>query len=216
MKKILLIEDQKDISKNIKDFLEIYDFKVNTFYSWETWLKSALEYDYDLILLDIWLPKLNWFIVCEEILKQKNIPILFITAREFIEDKLFWLKLWAQDYIIKPFDLRELKARIEIHLKNNKTQKNIFIYNNISLDFENLIFKFQNNIIHLNQKEIEILKLICNNWTNITTRNEIIENIWWESALFDSDSKLDVYISTLRQKLSKDFIKTQKWFWYHL
>lgn len=218
MKKILLIEDQKDISNNIKKFLEIHDYFVKQVFNWNDWLEEWIKEDFDLILLDIWLPKLNWFLVLEKILQKKEVPIIFITAKEYIEDKLFWLKLGAKDYIIKPFDLRELLARIEIHLTkslNVKTKK-VFKKENILIDFENLLFEVNNKIVNLQQKEVEILKLLIENEWNIVTRNEIIEKTWWEKALFNSDWKLDVHISNLRNKFWKDFIKTIKWFWYKI
>lgn len=216
MKKILLIEDNKDISNNIKDYLEIHNFEVNQIYNWELWLSEALNKNYDLVLLDIWLPKTNWFIICQKLREKNDIPIIFITAREFIEDKIFWLKLWANDYIVKPFDLRELLARIEIHLKNKNKISDIFTKNDINLDFENRLFKKWEIEIILTQKEIDILKIIIENWEKISSRTYLIEQMWWDKWLFNSDWKLDVYISNLRSKFGKDFIKTVKWIWYKM
>lgn len=216
MKKILLVEDNKDISKNITEYLQMNHFEVIQVFDWEKALYEALKYDYNLILLDIWLPKWNWFYLCENILKNKQVPIIFITARELIEDKIFWLKIWAKDYIVKPFDLRELLLRINIHIEKQITKNTIFKQNNIKIDFEKRIILKWKKSISIPPKEWDILQIIINNWKNITSRTSIIELIWWEKALFDSDWKLDVYISHLRDKLGKDFIKTVKGVWYTL
>lgn len=216
-KKILLIEDNKEISKNIKEFLELENFVVTCRFDGETGLQKAVENDFDLVILDIGLPKLNGFLVCEKILKNKNIPILFLTAREFIEDRIFGLKLGAYDYIVKPFDLRELELRIEIALKKSTPKvENIFQKGNISLDFENHIFTLDQKETSLPQKEIEIIQMLIQKCPNIVSRSEIIETIWGESWLFESDGKLDVHISNIRSKLGKDFITTVKWVGYRV
>ncbi|MDP5039186.1 MAG: response regulator transcription factor [Candidatus Gracilibacteria bacterium] len=210
-KKILLIEDNKEISKNIKEFLELENFSVTCCFDGESGLQKAVENDFDLVILDIGLPKINGFLVCEKILKKKNIPILFLTAREFIEDRIFGLKLGAYDYIVKPFDLRELELRIEVAMKKSTPKfENIFQKENISLDFVNHIFSIDKKDILIPQKEIEIIQILIKNSPNIVSRSEIIESIWGESALFESDGKLDVHISNIRSKLGKDFISTVK------
>jgi len=209
--KILLIEDNKEISKNIKEYLELDWCIVDCFYDWVSWLDILNTKNYDIIILDLMLPWIDWINISRKLKWKKTIPIIIITAKEDIDTKLQLFENWVSDYIIKPFDLRELEARIKIVLNKNNFVLNFWNY---SFDFENRIFKLSWNEINIWKTEYQILKYLFENKNKFVSRWEIIEEIWWENALFESDWKLDVYISNIRSKFFKDIIKTSKWYGY--
>lgn len=209
--RILLIEDNKEISNNIKQYFELEDYSVTQCFDGVTGLDEARVNSYDIILLDVMLPELDGLNLAKKLQWRVNIPIIMITAREGIEDKLKWFDAWIVDYIVKPFDLRELEARIKVILWKNK---DIIIFWETELNFKDRIFKKQWISVNLTKTEVLILEYLANNRDKVLARGEIIENIWWENAIFDADPKLDVYISMIRNKLCKNIIKTSKWFWY--
>ena len=211
MSKILLIEDNRDISDNIKEYLELEDFIIDRAFDWEEWIDKALLKKYDLILLDLMLPKIDGLTIARKITKKIDTPIIMITAKDSIEDKLTWFENWAIDYIVKPFDLRELEARIKARLKQ---WHSIIEYNNIIIDLEKREFLKDNQKVKITTKEYLIFEYLYNNKDKVVTRTDIIEYVWWESEFFDADWKLDVYISNLRKKLDKKIIETIKWVGY--
>ncbi len=213
--KILLIEDSIDISNNIKNYLELENHVVDTAFDWSEWLDKAITGRYDVVLLDLMLPEIDWFTVCEKINLKNPTPIIMITAKDSIEDKLKWFEKWTLDYLVKPFDLRELEARILSITSRNKKQ-DILIYNEIEVDIKNRIFKKSWKEVNITQKEFLIIEMLINNLKSWVSRTDIIEHVWWESELFEADAKLDVYISTIRSKLDKKIIKTIKWYWYKI
>jgi len=213
-KKILLIEDNKDISNNIKEYLELEDYIIDVAYDWEVWMDKALIKKYDLILLDLMLPSIDWLTIARKITRKIKTPIIMLTAKDSINDKLAWFSSWAIDYIVKPFDLRELEARIKVTLKQNKT--NIIEFNDIEIDLDKREFKNKWKKVKVTIKEFLIFEFLYLNKDKVSTRTDIIEYVWWESEIFDADPKLDVYISNLRKKLDKKIIETVKWVGYKI
>lgn len=209
--KILLIEDNKEIRDNIKEYLELEWFIVEIASDWEEWMDKALLKKYDLILLDLMLPKIDWITIASKLNRKIDVPIIMITAKDSINDKLIWFENWAVDYIVKPFDLRELVARVKSNLKLNSK---IITINNIEVDFEKRQFKKDWKIIKLTIKEYLIFEFLYNNKDRLLTRTDIIEYVWWWEDLYSDDAKLDVNISTLRKKLDKRIVETVKWVWY--
>ena len=212
MNKILLIEDNKEISDNIKEYLELENFIIDRAFDWEEWLDKALIKKYDLILLDLMLPKIDWLTIAKKITNKINTPIIIITAKDALEDKLLWFKNWAIDYIVKPFDLRELEARVKARVKKN--YDDLIQFNDIKINFKKREFLNWSKKIKITIKEFQIFEFLYNNKNRVVTRTDIIEYVWWEKQLFEADAKLDVYISNLRKKLDKKIIETVKWIWY--
>ena len=212
MKKILLIEDNKEISNNIKEFLELEDFIVTQAFDWEKWLDKSLEKKYDLILLDLMLPEIDWITIARKLINKIDTPIIMITARDSINQKLEWFESWAIDYIVKPFDLRELEARIMAHLKISNF--NIIEINDLRIDLDKREFFKDWEELKITTKEYLIFKYLYENKNKVCTRTDLIEYVWWSDDVFEDDSKLDVYISNLRKKLDKKIINTVKWVWY--
>lgn len=216
MKKILLIEDNRDISESIKEYLELEDFEIDSCYTWDEWLENALNKKYDMLLLDVMLPKIDGFTIAEKLKDKTDMPVIMITAKDAIDDKLLGFDHGVQDYIVKPFDLRELEARINSIFKRRERVTE-YTFWDISIDLEKRSFKKNNENVPLTQKEYLILEVLLKNKWKPVSRTDIIEYAWWGGdALFDSDAKLDVYISNLRNKLTRDFIQTIKWFWYKI
>jgi len=212
--KILLIEDNKEISDSVKQYLELEEYFVEVASDWWEGLDMVFDSKYDLILLDLMLPEVDWLTIAQKIIRRLDTPIIMITAKDSIEDKLVWLEKWAIDYIVKPFDLRELEARIKVHLKP-KAQSIIEI-NDVKIDLENREFISWEENIHTTTKEFLLLEYLFNNKWNLVNRTDIIEYVWGEENLFESDGKLDVNISKLRKKLGKWVIETVKGIWYKM
>lgn len=216
MKKILLIEDNKDISESIKEYLELEDFEIDSCNTGDEWLENALNKKYDMLLLDVMLPKVDGFTIAEKLKEKSDMPVIMITAKDAIDDKLLGFEHWVQDYIVKPFDLRELEARINSIFKRRERVTE-YTFWDVSIDLEKRSFKKNNENVPLTQKEYLILEVLLKNKGKPVSRTDIIEYAWWGGdALFDSDAKLDVYISNLRNKLTRDFIQTIKWFGYKI
>ncbi len=213
MKKILLVEDNKEISNNIKEYLELEDFEITQVFDWEKAMQEAKTEKYDLILLDLMLPEIDWYIIAEKLKRKINTPIIMITARDSIEHRLKWFEAWAIDYIIKPFDLRELEARVKAHLKIEKKSSNLKFWD-IEINLEKREFFKSWKKVKITTKEFLIFEFLYNNKDKISSRTDIISYVWWAESIFDDDSKLDVYISNLRKKLDKNLIETVKWMGY--
>ena len=213
--KILLVEDNKEISENISKILKIKnpDFHIIQVFDGEEAIKKFLLEDFDLILLDLMLPKIDWITLCKRIRLKSEIPIIMMTAKSADDDKILWLESWADDYIAKPFKVEELYLRI-LNISKRFNIKNIWKLWNIEIDFDNKIVKKNDKIINLKLKEFQILETIFKKKT--ISRTDLLEQIWWSWDLFWDDNKLDVYIYSLRKLLWKDIVKTIKWFWYSI
>ncbi len=209
--KILLIEDNKDISQNIREYLELEHFEVDQAFDGERGIEKAVKGEYDMILLDLMLPEVDGISICRKVVQRKKTPIIMITARESIDDRLLGFETWAVDYMVKPFDLRELVARIRANLKNTSLESTHISIGEAELDLKKRDFSYKWESVHLTQKEFLILEKLIREQEIVVSRSSIIEYLWWENALFEWwDNKLDVYISNLRKKLGKEIIKTIK------
>jgi len=214
--KVLLIEDNKTIANNIKKYLELSDFEVLICENGLFWLEVARHNDFDIILLDLMLPWMSGEEICKKIKAEKDIPIIMTTAKWQLEDKLEWFELWADDYLVKPFDLEELEARIKALTRRKQNESKPIKKWNISIDIQNRKIMKGDKEIKLTVKEYNILECLAKNIWIPLSRTDIIQEVWWWDSLFDDDGKLDVYISTIRSKLGKDIIETVKWFWYRM
>ena len=213
---ILVIEDNKTIANNIKKYLELDNNSVFIAENGLYGLEVAKKNDFDIIVLDLMLPGLEWEKVCAEIKREKDIPVIMTTAKWQLEDKLEWFNVWADDYLVKPFDLKELEARIKVLTKRKQWDSKPVKKWNIVIDIYNKKITKWNKEVKLTIKEYNILEyLIKNIWLPVS-RTDIIEEIWWGDSVRECDWKLDVYIATIRKKLWKDIIETVKGFWYKI
>jgi len=210
--KILIVEDNKEISNNIKDYLELEWFNITQAFDWEDWFDLVKTNKFDLILLDLMLPKIDGNTIARKLSSKIDSKIIMITARDSINQKLEGFDNWAIDYIVKPFDLRELEARIKAILKIN-SNSNLYFWD-LQINLEKRSFLKNNKEIKITTKEFLIFNYLYENKDRVCTRSDLIEYVWWSDSLFDDDSKLDVYISNLRRKLDKKLIETVKWVGY--
>lgn len=209
--KLLLVEDDDALRFIVKDNLERNSYQVDTAENGEQALKLYKENVYNLVILDVMLPKIDGFKVAEQIRKSdEQIPIIFLTARSMTEDKIAGLTIGGDDYITKPFNIEELLLKIKIFLKRSnstingqqeeesteKIGKFIFIPDQLSLSFEE-------NIKKLTIKETELIKLFVQNKNRVLSRKEILETIWGSNDYFLGRS-LDVFISRLRKYFKAD------------
>ena len=213
---ILLVEDNQTIGQNIQKYLELEGYSVLWVQNWSYANEVVKHQDFDLVLLDLMLPGTDGLVVAKTIKRhQEQTRILMMTAKGQLEDKLEGFEVWADDYLVKPFDLEELVARIEALLRRS-VQKDVVSYGVLTLDnLQKKIFKSWEEI-KLSLKEFQILELLIRNKGMALSRLDIIEEIWGWDAGFEEDGKLDVYLSTIRRKIWKEMIETIKGYGYRL
>lgn len=213
---ILLVEDNQTIGQNIQKYLELEGYSVLWVQNWSYANEVVKHQDFDLVLLDLMLPGTDGLVVAKTIKQhQEQTRILMMTAKGQLEDKLEGFEVWADDYLVKPFDLEELVARIEALLRRS-VQKDVVSYGVLTLDnLQKKIFKNWEEI-KLSLKEFQILELLIRNKGVALSRLDIIEEIWGWDAGFEEDGKLDVYLSTIRRKIWKEMIETIKGYGYRL
>lgn len=206
MKQLLLVEDEKILAKNIAFFLEREGYEVDIEYDGEAALASYKAKPYDLVLLDWTLPKKDGLEVCKQIRKESNVPIIMITAKGEILDRIIGLELGADDYLVKPFDQRELLARIHAILRRNgdySKESNTgqwLIYDDLKLDREKLLIVYGNDTIELTVNEYKLLEILMKKPQNVYSREYLYEEVWG-GLLGYNDRTVDVTISRLRKKL---------------
>lgn len=213
---ILLVEDNQTIGQNIQKYLELEGYSVLWVQNWSYANEVVKHQEFDLVLLDLMLPGTDGLVVAKTIKQhQEQTRILMMTAKGQLEDKLEGFEVWADDYLVKPFDLEELVARIEALLRRS-VQKDVVSYGVLTLDnLQKKIFKNWEEI-KLSLKEFQILELLIRNKGMALSRLDIIEEIWGWDAGFEEDGKLDVYLSTIRRKIWKEMIETIKGYGYRL
>ena len=213
---ILLVEDNQTIGQNIQKYLELEGYSVLWVQNWAYANEVVKHQEFDLVLLDLMLPGTDGLVVAKTIKQyQEQTRILMMTAKGQLEDKLEGFEVWADDYLVKPFDLEELVARIEALLRRS-VQKDVVSYGVLTLDdLQKKIFKGWEEI-KLSLKEFQILELLIRNKGMALSRLDIIEEIWGWDAGFEEDGKLDVYLSTIRRKIWKEMIETIKGYGYRL
>ena len=210
MKKILVVEDEKDIQNIIKAFLENAEYEVETADDGLDAINLIQKNNYDLILLDIMLPKIDGFTVCEMIRKNSNIPIIILTALTDEESQLKGFDKLADDYITKPFSMPVLLKHIEaIFRRTNNSNENTSIlkYKNITLNTENYEVYVDNQKVTLTFREYEILKLFLENQGKVFTRDNILNSIW-NYDYFGDDKIVNTHIKNIRKKLGYEYIET--------
>lgn len=205
-KRILVVDDEEDICEILQFNLESEGFEIDTAYSAEEALKKPLE-KYDLILLDIMMGKMSGFRLAEKLrkVKQISVPIIFLTAKVTENDKLTGFNLGADDYITKPFSIREVIARIKAVIKRSseKTkEEQIINVDELELDIGKKRLLIDNQIINLTRKEFEILQLLIQNQDKIFLRSEILNRVW-KNEVIVIERAVDVHITRLRKKLGK-------------
>jgi DNA-binding response OmpR family regulator len=206
--RVLVVDDEKLIVKGIKFSLEQDGMEVDTAYNGEEALQKASEKNYNIILLDIMLPKLNGFEVCKKIREFSAVPIIMLTAKGEDEDKISGLEYGADDYIIKPFNILEVKARINAIIRRidhrvSRNDVNVFTTGDLLLDIDGKRCYIEEKEINLTVKEFELLLLLTQNPNKVYSRAKLLLAIWGEKYPGDVRT-VDVHIRRLREKVEKD------------
>jgi two-component system, OmpR family, alkaline phosphatase synthesis response regulator PhoP len=204
-KHILLVEDEEHLLKIIQLNLELEGYLVTTAITGIEALKEFRKNHFDIILLDVMLPEMNGFDVCEEIRKEnKDIPVLFLTAKGSSEDRIQGLKLGADDYLTKPFNLEELLLRIQILLKRSNNSKQIsipytFSFGKNQINFVTYEIKGINGeTTQISKREIALLKLLIERKGEVISREEILDKVWG-TEVYPSSRTIDNYILAFRK-----------------
>lgn len=200
--KLLLAEDERDLANAIKRILENSHYEVDVAYDGHEALNLIQKYHYDALILDIMMPRIDGITLVKTIRSSNNnVPILLLTARAEIDDKVLGLDAGADDYLTKPFVIKELLARVRALLRRNNNECGILTLGNFSLDSKTYELKAESSI-RLTNKEFKLMEYLMQNKSLYSSSEKLLESVWD----FDTDSEINVvwvYISELRKKLEK-------------
>lgn len=197
--KILIVEDERAISDLIKMNLTAENFECYTAYNGMTAADMLEEHNYDLILLDIMLPEIDGYELLEYI-KPLNIPVIFITAKASLNDRVKGLNLGAEDYIVKPFDISELIARINVVLRRFHKNENILSFADLIIDIEKKSVTKNNILLDLTPREFDLLVYLVRNKDVVLSKEKIYEAVW-ETEYDGNTRTLELHIQRLRKKV---------------
>jgi len=214
--KLLIIEDEKRISRFLELELKHEGYEIKAAFDGRTGLDMALNEEPDLIILDLMLPVMSGIEVCRRIRQTKNpVPIIMLTAKDDVSDKVMGLDMGADDYMTKPFAIEELLARIRVSIKRkvsiSEQQTKTLAYDDLKLDDQKRQVTYKNDIVELTKKEYELLKYLLENKNIALDREKILEKVWGYDYYGDTNV-IDVYVRYLRSKIDQkyglDMIKT--------
>ncbi|MFM1651611.1 response regulator transcription factor [Brevibacillus sp. B_LB10_24] len=215
MKRILIIEDDNVIAEVEKDYLEASGFQTDVAHSGDVGLQMALNGCYDLIILDLMLPQTDGFEICRQVRKASNVPILMVSAKKEDVDKIRGLGLGADDYVIKPFSLGELVARVKAHLAryerlvgSGETKKEEIRIRGIRIDVPARRVFVNETEVTFTSKEYDLLLFLVKHPGRVFTKDELFERIWGLDSLGDI-ATVTVHISKLREKIELNPSKPQ-------
>ena len=204
MKNILIVEDEANISDFVKGELEYEGYNVCIKEDGREGLEEALKNEYDLIILDVMLPSMNGFEICRRLKREKQSPIIMLSAKDSVMDKVNGLQIGADDYIAKPFAIEELLARIEVVFRRQDNLNNYIIkFKDITINKSSRVVKRNGNEINLTNKEYELLMILIDNKGKVVTREELLEKVWGYGYEPETNV-IDVYIRYLRAKLNNE------------
>ncbi len=215
MKKILIVDDEERIRELVKMNLELAGYECYEAEDGISAINQLEKVEPDLALLDIMLPYKDGFEISDEFLK-RNVSVIFLTAKESLQDKVKGLRLGADDYIVKPFESLELLARIEAVLRRRGMNNNKFSYKNVEVDFSERKVLVNNKMIELTSQEFLLLEVLVKNKNLALSREKLIESAWGYDYLGDTRT-VDIHIQRLRKKLNwEDVIVTVYKYGYRL
>ena len=218
MSRILIIEDEKNLARFVELELKHEGYDIQVEYNGRKGLDAALAEDFDAILLDLMLPELNGLEVCRRVREVNNTPIIMITARDSVIDRVSGLDHGADDYIVKPFAIEELLARlrallrrIDLESEQQSTKQTTVTYKDLTIEKENLVVKRGDEVINLTKREYELLLTLMENINVVLARDVLLNKVWgYESEV--ETNVVDVYIRYLRNKIDrpgeKSYIQT--------
>ncbi len=206
---ILIIEDEKNLARFVELELKHEGYETEVHYNGRTGLEAAVNGNWDAILLDLMLPELNGLEVCRRIRQVKNTPIIMMTARDSVIDRVSGLDHGADDYIVKPFAIEELLARlrallrrIDIEGDKNVTKQTTITYRDLTIEKENRVVRRDDDIIELTKREYELLLILMENVNVVLSRDVLLNKVWGYEIEVETNV-VDVYIRYLRNKIDK-------------
>lgn len=205
MTKVLIVEDEVNMAKFIELELEHEGLSVTVAVDGRIGLELALKKDWDIILLDIMLPEINGIEVCRRLRNAKDTPVIMLTARDSVIDRVSGLDSGADDYIPKPFAIEELLARMRSILRRTKSEGNegnVLVYRDITVDLESCIVQRDETVVELTKREYDLLTAFMQNINRVLSRDILLDRVWGYEAVVETNV-VDVYVRYLRNKLDK-------------
>ncbi|MCI8589786.1 MAG: response regulator transcription factor [Clostridiales bacterium] len=203
--KILVVDDDLNICEMLRLYLKKDGYDVSSASDGEEGIEKFREFAPDLVLLDIMLPTRDGWSVCREIRETSDTPVIMITAKGEVYDKVFGLELGADDFIVKPFDMKELTARIKAVLRrytntDGQEDSETIKYDNIEISLTKFELKLNGRSVSIPRKELELLYFLASNHDRVFTRDQLLDKVWGFDYLGDSRT-VDVHVKRLREKL---------------
>ena len=203
--KILVVDDDSNISELLKIYFENEGYDVKLAADGVEGLNYFKMYEPDLVLLDIMLPKKDGWQVCREIREISSKPVIMITAKGEVFDKVLGLELGADDFLVKPFDMKELSARVKAVLRrcqnhSNQNDDEVIKFENIEISLQKYELKLRGKPVDIPPKELELLYFLSSNYNRVFTRDQLLDKVWGFDYLGDSRT-VDVHVKRLREKL---------------
>lgn len=204
MYRLLVIEDEEGLAEFLELELRYEGYEVNVAHDGRSGLELAIKNDYDVILLDLMLPGLNGVEVCRRLRNEKETPIIMLTARDSVMDRVMGLDSGADDYVVKPFAIEELLARIRVILRREEKREAkplLLTFKDLELDIESRVLKRGKELIELTNKEFELLLTFMRNINRVLTREMLLDQVWGYDYVAETNV-VDVYVRYLRNKLN--------------
>ncbi len=203
--KILVIDDDPNISDLLKNYFENEGYEVRLAGDGSEGLNMFKMYEPDIVLLDIMLPKKDGWQVCREIREMSSKPIVMVSAKNEVFDKVLGLELGADDFVTKPFDIKELSARVKAVLRRYQAHSNsgddeVVKFDNMEISLQKYELKINGKPVDVPPKELELLYFLASNYNRVFTRDQLLDKVWGFDYLGDSRT-VDVHIKRLREKL---------------
>ena len=203
--KILVVDDDPNINDLLKMYFESEGYEVKTVTDGAEGINYFKMYEPDLVLLDIMLPKKDGWQVCREIREISSKPIIMVTAKGEVFDKVLGLELGADDFVVKPFDMKELSARVKAVLRRysahmNQNDDEVIKFDNIEISRQKYELRLRGKPVDIPPKELELLYFLASNFDHVFTRDQLLDKVWGFDYLGDSRT-VDVHVKRLREKL---------------
>lgn len=209
MSKILIVEDEENLARFVELELKHEGYETEVCYDGRNALELALNQDWDAILLDLMLPELNGLEVCRRIRQTKTTPIIMMTARDSVIDRVSGLDHGADDYIVKPFAIEELLARlrailrrVDLESEDNSNKVTTVTYKDLTIEKENRIVRRGDEVIELTKREYELLLILMENVNMVLAREDLLKKVWGYESKIETNV-VDVYIRYLRNKIDR-------------
>ncbi len=203
--KILVIDDDPNICEMVRLYLENEGYEIKTAADGVEGVTAFKLYEPDLVLLDIMLPKKDGYQVCREIREVSSKPVIMVTAKGDVFDKVLGLELGADDFVVKPYDMKELSARVKAVLRrysshDGQHDEEVIKFENIEISLQKYELKLNGKPIDIPPKELELLYFLASNFNRVFTRDQLLDKVWGFDYLGDSRT-VDVHVKRLREKL---------------